>query len=183
MGFWRENKTAISIILGSALIAAALYLGLIGQQLSSIINQKQSVLPTSFPNQSEKITTVPSPKQSLTITVSPSLTPTNTPVPQISYKKSDIIAALSQKTGIPEDEINFTISQEIKKEGKILLRGGVSREGEMGGAAFFAVVDENGVKVTFAGQGVPECSEVNPYDYPTTWADYCVDEDGNTVAR
>ncbi|MCD6225618.1 hypothetical protein J7J95_00850 [bacterium] len=101
----------------------------------------------------------------------------------MGWRKSDLIAALSEKTGIPEDEIHFSVGEQIKKEDKILLRGGVSREGEMGGAAFFAVVDENGVKVTYAGQGVPLCSEVNPHDYPLSWADYCVDENGNTVPR
>ena len=168
------NKTAISILIGAILIAVALYFGLTQKGFpigSSKTTNQVSLSPTSLPS--------PSPTVSAKLSTIPSPAPTA----EIIWKKSDLITALSQKTGIPEGKINFSVGEEIKKEGKVLLRGGVSREGEMGGAGFFAVVDVNGVTVTYAGQGVPQCSEVNPYGYPLSWVDYCVDEQGHTVAR
>jgi hypothetical protein len=171
------NKTAISIIVGSVLIALALYFGL--SQPESFFPQKNKASVSPYP--SPKPTSPPPP--ATTGQPSPSLSPTPTPTPEITWTKSDLITALSQKTGIPENEIKFSVGKRVKREGKILLNGGVSREGEIGGAAFFAVVDQNGVKVTFTGQGVPQCSEVNPYGYPISWADYCVDEQGNTIPR
>jgi hypothetical protein len=177
MSFWQENKIVLAIVLGAGLIAAALYFGLTNKKVSLVPNRHQaSLLP------SPAVSNTP-PRQ---ISPQPSPTgkrPTPTLALEISYRKSDLLAALSEKTNIPENEINFSVSEEIKKENKILLRGSVSREGEMGGAAFFAVVDKNGVTVTFTGQGVPQCSEVNPYGYPVAWVDYCVDGNGQTVAR
>jgi len=184
----KENKVAVSIIVGAALIAVAIYLGLTQKLTFEKQSQEESGSKsvTSIPTTGEeepatKEELAPSPTVEPTAVTSPTSSPT--PTPEITWRKSDIITALSEKTGIPEDEINFSIGEQLDQGDKILLRGGVSREGEMGGAAFFAVVDENGVQVTYAGQGVPECSEVNPYGYPTSWADYCVDENGQTVAR
>ena len=101
----------------------------------------------------------------------------------MTWTKSDILQALAIKTGIPEDKIEFSIGDQIKEGNRVLLRGTVSREGEMGGAGFFAAVDNRGVKVTYTGQGVPKCSEVNPYGYPKSWADYCINAQGQTVRR
>ena len=171
------NKIAVSVFLGAALVAAALYFGLTKPKPSFLSNQTMnqisptvSILPTMTPTSSSPAKMAQKP-------------PSSSPAKEISWKKSDLITALSQKTGISENEIKFSVGQEIKKEGKILLNGSVSREGEMGGAAFFAVVDQGGVKITFTGQGVPNCAEVNPYGYPISWVDYCVDQGGNTVAR
>lgn len=161
------------------MIAAALYFGLRKEDKERGFLENFSsptVLPTPLPSFQPTSTQV-------LATPTPTLTPTLNPTQEISWTKSDLLAALAEKTGIPEEEIEFSVGEELKKEGGVLLRGGVSRRGEMGGAAFFAVVDETGVRVTFAGQGVPQCSEVDPYGYPFSWADYCVDEGGNTVRR
>jgi hypothetical protein len=59
----------------------------------------------------------------------------------------------------------------------------VLRAGEDGGAGFLAAKDTQGVwVVTYVGQGVPDCDEVDPYGYPTSWADACM-RDGVTVPR
>lgn len=175
MSFWKENKIIFSILLGSGLIALAIYFGFVQQNkgksasspaVSPVVESTAVAVPTSTPIEPTIVNTeVPS------------------PTPEIVWKKSDLISALSSKTGIPENEINFSTGDEINQGDKVLLRGTVSREGEMGGAGFFAVVDENGVKVTYVGQGVPACDEVNQYGYPLSWADYCIDNNGDTIAR
>jgi len=171
----KEKAVAVSIFLGSLVIALALYWGLTsrrekaGQEVSLMVTPTPSLSPSSVPS--------PLPSSSLSASPVPSITP------EIFWRKSDLIAALSQKTNIPEDEISFSVGEEIKKTDRVLLKGGVSRQGEMGGAAFFALVNAQGVQVTFVGQGVPRCDEVNPYGYPLSWADYCLDENGQTVAR
>ena len=53
----------------------------------------------------------------------------------------------------------------------------------MGGAGFLGYIDNTGVHITYAGQGVPECKDVNPYNYPTSWADYCTSQNGDTIKR
>jgi len=172
----KDRAVAISIFLGSVVIALALYWGLTSRGEKA--NQDMSLM----------VTATPSPLPSLALSLSPlSSSPSTSPVPSVTpeifWRKSDLLAALSQKTNIPENEINFSVGEEIKEASRVLLRGSVSRQGEIGGAGFFALVDAQGVQVTFVGQGVPLCSEVNPYDYPLSWADYCLDENGQTIAR
>ncbi len=103
--------------------------------------------------------------------------------PDITFTKSELVKALSDATYIDEDKVNFSVGDQIKEPDKILLRGTVIEEGAMDGAEFFAVVDKNGINITFVGQGVPDCKDVNPYGYPKSWMDYCIDENGNTVER
>ena len=168
-GMSKNLSIPLSIIVGAGLIAGGVYFGL-----------KEGLKKDQFDLQpSPEASVIPSAKP----TPIPTPTSTPTPVPEISWTKSELRKALSRKSGIPESELKFSVGDEIKKPGKILLRGSLGREGEMGGAGFFAVVNDQGIKVTYVGQGVPECSEVNPYGYPTSWADYCLDSSGQTVKR
>jgi len=160
---------AVSVFLGAVVIAIALYFGL---------SQRHVVAPSQQP--------LVSPSSEITPTTETSITqiPTVTQAQEVTWTKTDLIAALSAKTGIPEAEIKFSTGEEVDQGNTKLLRGTVSREGEMGGGGFFAVVSTGGVNVTYTGQGVPLCSEVNPYGYPLSWADYCImDGGGNTVRR
>ncbi len=111
----------------------------------------------------------------------PTVTNTATPV-KITWTKDEVIKAVSAKSGIPLDKIKVSIGETIDKGDKILMRGTVGEVGEVSGAGWFAVITTAGVNVTYVGQGVPECSEVNPFGYPTSWADYCM-SNGNTVKR
>ncbi len=174
------TKITIGIIIGASIIAGGLYLGLkeglsgMATHQKTITSSKQNITSTS----SNTITSQP------TVTTPPSSTLTPTPTPEeISWTKTDIIKALSKKTNIPEDKIKFSIGEKIEKKDKVLIKGGVSREGEMGGADFMGVIDKDGVKITYVGQGVPSCSEVDPYGYPLSWADYCINESGQTIRR
>jgi hypothetical protein len=83
------------------------------------------------------------------------------------------------KTRIPEGELVVSVAESTGR----ITRGTVLRAGEDGGAGFLAAKDTQAVwVVTYVGQGVPDCDEVEPYDYPTSWADACL-HDGATVPR
>lgn len=156
-----QNKVAISLFLGAIVIAAALYFGLV---------------------KSKNPTTQPTGTQTPTPIATQVSQPTPEASPEITWTKSDLISALSTKTGIPEAEVVFSTGDTVDYNNTKLIRGTVQRQGEMSGAGFFAVADANGVTVTYVGQGVPDCSDVNPYGYPTSWADYCM-SGGATVQR
>ncbi len=171
------TKIVFGLIIGSAIIAVGLYFGL-KEGLKEISTSQTSVNPQS--SNSTNITPLPS--------NTPTLQPTSTSLPtptsaEITWIKSDIIKALSQKTNIAEDKIRFSIGEKVKKENKVLIKGTVSKEGEIGGAGFFGVINQNGVNITYTGQGTPSCSEVNPYGYPLSWADYCINSSGQTIHR
>lgn len=158
------------MLLGAVVIAVAVYFGL---------TKDTPLIPrTNTENMTEQSL---QPTDS-SVLQTPSLSSTVAPPSEITWTKSDIITALSVKTGIPEAQVVFSIGETVDRGATKLIRGTVQRQGETGGAGFFAVADVNGVIVTYSGQGVPECSEVNPYGYPLSWADYCMDG-GNTVSR
>ncbi len=166
---------ALAIIVGAGIISLGIYFGL---------RREAMVVPNipTAPVSPASRQLAPSP----TVILTPSLAPTVatvTATPEITWAKSDIIAALSQKTGIAQNKIKFSLGEQIKKPGKILIRGAVNEEGSISGAGFFGYIDSQGVHITYVGQGVPECSQVNPYGYPLSWADYCVDASGQTVRR
>lgn len=51
-------------------------------------------------------------------------------------------------------------------------------------AAWFAGKDAGGKWViTHVGQGIPNCGENQPFDFPTDWISHCIDASGNTVER
>jgi len=169
----QKNTVALSVLAGAGIIAVALYAGLTNRQTASSV-------PLSVPSQTNE---APQPSDVSNAVESTTAVATISPSPvEITWTKSDIVAALSAKTGIPQAEIVFSTGETVDNGNTKLIRGTVQRQGDMGGAGFFAVADADGVTVTYAGQGVPECSEVNPYGYPLSWADYCMDA-GNTVRR
>lgn len=87
--------------------------------------------------------------------------------------------ALVAKTGIPEGEMVASVAQSTGR----VARGTVSRAGEEDGGLFLAARDTQGVwVVTFVGNGVPDCADVEPYGYPAGWVDACM-RDGVTVWR
>jgi len=101
------------------------------------------------------------------------------PEPVMLSDEGMIREALVAKTGISRDRLTFSLGESTGW----IARGTVSDEGETGDAGFFAAKDMEGVRiVTFVGQGVPTCDEVNPYGYPTAWADYRI-RDGSVVLR
>ncbi|GAB4218766.1 MAG: hypothetical protein Fur009_1510 [Candidatus Microgenomates bacterium] len=180
MSFWQENKAPLSIVFSGIVIAVSLYFALkpIGSTLikkEKVVEneQKLEISPTSI---SQEINTSPT-----TVSI-----PTEKPSPTLGIpvlNENQIKQGLLSKTIIPDDKLEFQIGERIDRENKILLRGTVKSKDEESGAGFFAYCNLQKCEVTFVGQEVPKCSEVNPYGYPLSWADYCLDEGGEVVKR
>lgn len=170
-----DTATAVAIVLGAVIVGVALYLGLrepeppMSEGGDVTIIEPTGEIPPSYRGNEGSVT--PAGQGNGTNVAIP-------PEEPVSAEEM-IREALIAKTGIPEGELSYSIAENTGW----IARGTVRREGEMGGAGFFAAKDMEGVWiVTYVGQGVPECDEVNPYGYPSEWADYCM-EGGVAVPR
>ncbi len=186
-----------AIILGAIIIGLFIYLGLQrntnNDQQTPAKNITDKINKTSTRTSTTSATTAPNNtfnqdslsknrKTENTQQVDTTLTTNNqSSQPTISDEEA-IRQELLQKTNIPENKLEFEISV---NNGKI-ARGSVKNKDDQGGAGWFAAKNQNTQnkwKVTYVGQGVPKCTEVNPYNYPTPWADYCLNAQGKTVKR
>lgn len=179
MSFWQENKIPLAIVFSGIVIAVSLYFAL--KPNNSSFFKKERVEN----NQNSEISLTAISQVINTSPTSASI-PTENPSPTLSIpvlNKNQIKQGLLSKTIIPEDKLEFQIGEKIDRENKILIRGTVKSKDEESGAGFFSYCDLQKCEVTFVGQEVPKCSEVNPYGYPLSWADYCVNEGGEVVKR
>ena len=87
--------------------------------------------------------------------------------------------ALLDKTGINPSDFMFDIAD----NNGTIARGTVKDKNDISGAGWFAHKSNGVWTITYVGQGVPKCSEVNPYGYPVSWADYCLNSQGKPVHR
>jgi hypothetical protein len=109
----------------------------------------------------------------------PPTDPTSVPPPAPTDEEL-IRQALLAKLGWADAELEFSIGENTGT----LARGSLNKVGEMGGAAWFGAKDNAGNWViAYIGQGVPACSEIQAYNFPTAWISHCVDATGNTIAR
>lgn len=111
----------------------------------------------------------------------PLIVSTSTPPTPISLALTDeeaIKQALLAKLGWTAAEMDFSMSENTGT----IARGGVKKIGEMQGAAWFAGKDSSGKWIiAYIGQGVPNCSEVQAFNFPTNWISHCMDSSGNTI--
>ncbi len=158
-------KIPLSIIFGAVIIGFFIFFS----QNPNFLNQ--------YPNISQLS---PTPISQITPTTANQF-PTITSIsPTVTVSDEKLIEqALITKAGIGQDEISVSISYNANG----LARGGVKNKNEMSGAAWFAG-KQNGVWIiSYVGQGVPKCSEISGFDYPTTWLSHCVDSNGKTIER
>jgi len=180
MSFFQENKIPLAIVLAGFLIGLGLYLGL---RQNNLTTQKVT-LQTSTTTLNSILT--PTSTKIISPTLTLIFTPTITSSPSVGIPHIDeeqIKKGLLAKTNISEDKLIFSIGERFARENKIFIRGTVRNKDEEHGAGFFAYCDLEKCEVTFVGQEIPKCSEVNPYSYPREWADYCIDEKGEIVKR
>lgn len=112
-----------------------------------------------------------------TINQAPSVLPT---IPPQQTDENAIKEALLIKLGWSETELELSLTQ---NDGRI-ARGSVKRTTEMQGAAWFAGKDANGKWIiAHIGQGVPNCVDIQPFNFPVDWISHCVDSSGQTVER
>lgn len=88
--------------------------------------------------------------------------------------------ALLVKLGWTAAEMDFSMGENTG----IFARGGVKKVGEMSGAGWFAGKDSSGTWIiAYIGQGIPYCSEIQAFNFPTTWISHCMDDYDNTIER
>lgn len=169
MSFWQENKVPLAIIFSGIVISVSLYLAL--KPNSSNFFKKEEPIENN---------------QQLKISPTSAFIPTEKPSPTLGVpilNENQIKQGLLSKTNISEDKLEFQIGERVDRENKILIRGMVKNKDEEVGANFFAYCNLQKCEVTFVGQKVPKCNEVNPYGYPLSWADYCINDGGEVVKR
>lgn len=180
MSFWQENKIPLAIVFSGLIIGLSLYFAL----KPKTDNNSLKVSQNQNSQKTETIITSTPTKEVISPTIAS--IPTEKPVPTVGIpvlNENQIKQSLLSKTIIPEDKLEFKIGERIDRENKILIRGTLRSKDEESGAGFFAYCDLEKCEVTFVGQEVPKCSEVNPYGYPLSWADYCMNEVGEVVKR
>ncbi len=187
----------LSIIIGSAIIGGAVYFGLryqadtmknktVATSQEKNVHQasvnKNNIAKTNSheTSPSDNINSQANTENNTESANSNSLDNPSKTVPAQGKSDEELIKeALLRKTNIPKSDLEF----EIADNTGTIARGTVKNKNEMAGAGWFATKNNNTWTVTYVGQGVPQCSEVNPYNYPISWVDYCINSQGQTVHR
>jgi hypothetical protein len=103
-----------------------------------------------------------------------------TPVASAIDDTTLITKALVTKTGIAADKIDVTVSKQVDN----FAKGLVSTKGEeTGGGYYLAFKDKGNWYIVYDGQTTPDCSQVNPFNFPTSLVPECLDAGGNLVTR
>lgn len=106
--------------------------------------------------------------------------PTNPAPAPVMTDEAAIKLALLAKLGWSEAELEFSLSQNTGQ----MARGSLKRVNEPSGAAWFAGKDASGKWViAYIGQGIPYCSEIQAFNFPTDWISHCMDAAGQTIER
>ncbi|GAB4503635.1 MAG: hypothetical protein Fur0043_06270 [Anaerolineales bacterium] len=103
------------------------------------------------------------------------------PTPTVPLTDETLIKqSLLAKLGWTESEMEFNLGQNTGQ----IARGSVKKANEMQGAAWFAGKDAAGKWViAYVGQGVPNCADIQPFNFPIDWISHCMDASGNAVER
>ncbi len=88
--------------------------------------------------------------------------------------------ALVAKTGIAENIIDVTVSTKVAN----FAKGFVGAKGEEVGGGYFLAVKVDGTWIiAFDGQSTPNCTAVDPYNFPASLVPECLNGAGNPVTR
>jgi hypothetical protein len=112
--------------------------------------------------------------------VNPQTQPLPTQPVQAVSDETAIKQALLAKLGWSETELDFKLSQNTGQ----VANGTVTKVNEPSGAAWFAGKDNTGKWViAYIGQGMPNCSDIQAFNFPIDWISHCMDASGNTIDR
>ena len=101
------------------------------------------------------------------------------PAPTLTDEEA-IRQALLAKLGWTAAELDFSMGDNTG----IVARGSLKKVGEMSGAAWFAGKDNAGTWIiAHIGQGIPYCSDIQAFNFPTDWISHCADASDNVVER
>jgi len=102
------------------------------------------------------------------------------PAPPTLTDEEAIKQALLAKLGWTAAELDFSIGDNTGT----VARGSLKKVGEMSGAAWFAGKDNTGTWIiAHIGQGIPYCSDIQAFNFPTDWISHCMDASDNVVER
>ena len=157
----------VAIVIAGVLIAGAV-----------LYNSANTKVPSNVtPTPTSTITVLPT--TVIPTTKTPTVLPTTVkPTPTIADKDA-LYAAVLKKSGIPKAKFEFSVGTISGN----LAKGSVRNSDDISGAAWFAGKSAGTWKVVYIGQGVPLCSEIVGWNFPTSWISHCVNAQGNTVAR
>ncbi len=100
-------------------------------------------------------------------------------VPTLTDEEA-IKQALLAKLGWTAAELDFSMGTNTGT----VARGSLKKVGEMSGAAWFAGKDSTGTWIiAHIGQGIPTCSDIQAFNFPTDWISHCMDASDNVVER
>ncbi len=88
-------------------------------------------------------------------------------------------AALLARTGIPEAELEYTISVNTGTH----VKGMIIPKADEELAYFLAVTVPAGWLVVHDGQATPNCVQIDPYDFPMDFVPECIDAEGAIFDR
>ncbi len=146
------NKTIIAILLAALMICATIY----------YVGKKPEKVPTIV---------VPESSQSQTNVLTP--TPT-----EIVDDLSPIAASIGAELKVDPATLEITKGKQI---GSYAIGGVTTKGAEVGGAQWWAVL-ENGVwKYIFSGQSYPKCSVIAAHQIPKELLDSCWDDATNKL--
>lgn len=157
-----ENKIVIAILVAGLCISAAIY-------FAGTKNEKVPSISLSGMTESQNIVS-PSPISSPSAMLSPTVKPDDL---------MPIAVAIGKEFGTDPAKYIITKSKQV---GAYAI-GGVTVQGEQGGAQWWGVM-ENGVwKYIYSGQSYPSCSIIAPYQIPSELLDSCIDDATNTLKQ
>jgi ubiquitin C-terminal hydrolase len=91
------------------------------------------------------------------------------PIDRSTYDSLAMQAALVERTGIPPEEIEFTIDQ----NSGLHASGTVSQKGALSGGHYLAVKVEGTWIVVHDGQDAPFCVDIEAYNFPSEIMPFC----------
>lgn len=102
----------------------------------------------------------------------------SSPTPVVD--ESELIKeAVFKKTGLDKTKAEVTIS---KNAGEF-ASGGIKEFEAVGGAWWIAAKTDDGWICVHTGQSNPSCQDIAPYNFPTSIAPECMDENNQVVIR
>jgi len=113
------------------------------------------------------------------VLASPVPSPTEKPLPP-KDDLGDLTKALIAKTGIPEGEIDVTLSSGVQGN---YAKGLVGTKGEETGGGYFLAYKTSGKWIiAYDGQATPDCKDVEVPGFPKAMVPECM-QSGNVVTR
>ncbi|MDP6561720.1 MAG: hypothetical protein QF793_02225 [Candidatus Peribacteraceae bacterium] len=101
------------------------------------------------------------------------------PATEQSPSGTTIEEVLSTLYAVPAAELTIEKRQQVDR----FMSGRVTIGNGPGGGVFYAVKQNDLWIIAAHGNGLPECSELDPYGFPAEIAEVCLTEDGSVKER